>query len=346
MESRLTIHQAQMVAHRAEQRMLDGRPHLVAPVVALVAGVVNGELVPVEELAVFAEAWNGRPTPLRHPQDASGRYISANAPDVIEKSVIGQVFAMRVEDDKLRGEMWLDIEKCERLGGEALDALNRLRRGEVLEVSTAYFCDVEQMEGVFNGEAYTAIQRNLRPDHVALLPDEVGACSIADGCGVGRVNQSLSAAECGCDETEEATVSENREIVKNNEDGGGDAAPVEATTVQPAPVEIELPPELTELAAALREFGGVGALMDAVRSIKANSDRQKTQLVARLAANSRCAFDESELMAMSLDQLTKLEASIAPPPINYAGRTGAALAANDDAGRFVRFRDMIAQRAN
>lgn len=350
MDVRLTTHTAQMIANRAERRTLDGRPYLVAPIVALVAGVVNGELVTVEELSAFAAAWNGRPVPLRHPQDASGQYVSANSPDVIESSVIGQVFGMHVEGDRLLGEMWLDIEKCERLGGDALAALNRLQRGEVLEVSTAYFCDVEAAEGVFNGEAYTAIQHNLRPDHVALLPDEVGACSIADGCGVGRFNQiNGEAVNCDCDKLKEATVSEGKEekVVRANEEIDA-VAPVEAAagaTQAETPVSIELPAELSELATALREFGGVSALMEAVKGIKANSDRQRAQIVGRLAANSRCAFDRTDLEAMTLDQLVKLETSLTPVMTNYAGRNGALLAANVDADRFVSF-DQIAKKAN
>lgn len=333
MNERLTTHAAHMIANRAEQRTLDGRTYLVAPIVALVAGVINGELVTVEELSAFAEAWNGRPTPLRHPQDSDGRYISANSPDVIESSVIGQVFGMRVEGDRLLGEMWLDVEKCNRLGGDALHALNRLQRGEVLEVSTGYFCSVEPVSGVFNGKAYTAIQRDLRPDHVAILPDEVGACSIADGCGVGRFNQinGEEAVNCDCDKLKEATVSEGKEekVVRANEEIDA-VAPVEAAagaTQAETPVSIELPAELSELAAALREFGGVSALMEAVKGIKANSDRQRAQIVGRLAANSRCAFERADLEAMTLDQLAKLEASITPTA-NYAGRGGATLATN------------------
>lgn len=351
MDVRLTTHTAQMIANRAERRTLDGRQHLVAPIVALVAGVVNGELVTVDELATFAAAWNGRPVPLRHPQDAAGQFVSANSPEVIESSVIGQVFNMHVEGDRLRGEMWLDIEKCERLGGDALAALNRLQRGEVLEVSTAYFCDVEAAEGVFNGEAYTAIQRNLRPDHVALLPDEVGACSIADGCGVGRFNQinGEEAVNCDCDKLKEATVSEGKEekVVRANEEIDA-VAPVEAAagaTQAETPVSIELPAELSELATALREFGGVEALMNVVRGIKANQDHQRAQIVGRLAANSRCAFDRTDLEAMTLDQLVKLETSLTPVTANYAGRNGALLAANVDADRFVSF-DQIAKKAN
>ena len=109
--------------------------------------------------------------------------------------------------------------------------------------------------------------------------------------------------------------------VKANE---GETEAVGIPTEEPTDAATEptgLPAELLELAAAVREFGGVGPLMEAVRGIKANSDRQKAQSVARLAANSRCAFGKSDLEAMTLDQLSKLEASLTPA--SYVGRNGA-----------------------
>lgn len=97
-----------------------------------------------------------------------------------------------------------------------------------------------------------------------------------------------------------------------------------------SPAAPALPAELAELAQAIRDFGGVQPLMDAVRSITANAERQKGALAARLAANARCAFGKAELEAMTLDQLTKLEASIAPR--SYVGQNGAMaeVAAGDD----------------
>jgi 2'-5' RNA ligase len=524
MTATLVHHKATLSANKLIRTTMDGRDYAVVPIVALVAGVVNGELVTADELSAFVAAWNGRPVPLRHPQDASGP-ISANSPSVIEGCVVGQVFKMAMDGDRLRGEMWLDVAKCERLGGDALTTLQRLEQGEVVEVSTAYFCDIEQAAGEFKGQAYTGIQRNLRPDHVALLPDEIGACSVAKGCGAGRTNrlranadpdfsQSImvafylrpddaaalalaadalpagSEAQPASDmhitlaylgEIQDAEIEFNRvaELLANyagdrvvvpaeisgygrfagaegdmdavfalvdsealhqfrfwladylewdlgadvsrrwgfiphvtlgyvpsgaavelppmaarqsitldrlalswgeltiefslqgavrdaesvianrcscsggnmneqekkakatkaadpalaaNEEGAQDVAQqavVEGAAELALP---ELPAELTELAAALREFGGVGALMDAVRGIKANSDRQKAQIVGRLAANNRCAFSKAELEAMGLDSLVKLEASIAPVGQTYVGRNGANVAANMDGG--------------
>jgi len=185
----LITHRQTVTVNRLERRKLDGREYAVAPATIIVAGVLNGELVPAAELADFAERWNGRPVPIRHPRDAAGNYIIANDPQVVESSVVGSFYNTEFTNDRLRGEMWLDVAKIERLGGDALDVLSRLEAGETIEVSTGYFAlQVDDDAGIFNGQPYSAIQRNLVPDHIALLPDEIGACSVAHGCGAGRWN--------------------------------------------------------------------------------------------------------------------------------------------------------------
>jgi 2'-5' RNA ligase len=517
-KSEMQVAAATLHANRLERRTLDGREYAVAPVVAMVAGVRNGELLPEEELGKFVGAWEGRPIPLRHPEDGEGHYITANAPTVIEASVLGSFFNARMDGDALKGELWLDVAKAQKLGGDALLALNRLEAGQVMEVSIAYFCEFEQAAGEFGGEAYSAIQRNLRPDHVALLPDEIGSCSVLDGCGANRVNRLTANAEgdasaldfsqsimvafylrdedaqalalpadampkggevlpaselhvtlaylgeipdvgtefnaaaqrladfAGWQVLLTATVAgvgrfanaeagldavfllldgeglhlfragvaevlewdlglevprrwgyiphvtlgyapstadvqlappaqrtlvfdrlalswgdqtivfplrgEMRDAPAGNSEGDmaqmdfqdkkgaaavkancqgapkvneGETAEAQAPAVEEAAATlegtVELPAELLELAQAVREFGGVQSLMEAVRGVKANSERQKAQSVARLAANSRCAFGKADLEAMTLDQLGKLEASLTPA--SYVGRGGA-----------------------
>src|SRR5690606_13771547 len=39
---------------------------------------------------------------------------------------------------------------------------------------------------------YHSVARDYKPDHIAILPDRIGACSIADGCGVNNAGQQFS----------------------------------------------------------------------------------------------------------------------------------------------------------
>jgi len=158
--------------------------HTVVPAVLAVAGVLNGALVTAEELGKFPDSWNGRPIPILHPEQ-NGEAISANYPDVLER-VVGTVLNARMDGDRLRAELWLDETQFDALGETAL--LSAMSEGQMLEVSTGYYADTLVQSGTFNGKPYRVKHENIRPDHLALLPGQTGACSIADGCGAPRVN--------------------------------------------------------------------------------------------------------------------------------------------------------------
>lgn len=169
----------------------NGRDYLIASCVGIVEGVLNGRLVLAEEFGKFPEVWNNIPIPVYHPE-RNGQPVSANSPDILENEVIGYFFNTYIENQSLKGEMWIDIKKCTELGDEALDILQRLENHQVIEVSTGFFHDEELRSGTFKNERYTSICRNIRPDHIAVLPNAIGACSIEDGCGVSRNQQEES----------------------------------------------------------------------------------------------------------------------------------------------------------
>lgn len=170
-----------------------GRSYLVSPAVPIREGVLNGEYVPASEIERFALAWNGRPMPLGHPKDGEG-FISANSPDLWDETP-AFFWNATAKDGALSGEVWLDVEKAQALGGLATQALTRLRTGQPIELSTAYFRELEPGAGTFGGKEYRGVARNLRPDHIAILLDEPGACSWVDGCGTPRVNAQVDASQ-------------------------------------------------------------------------------------------------------------------------------------------------------
>lgn len=94
---------------------------------------------------------------------------------------------------KLGAEGWFDVEKLRSADRHyGTDVLNRLSRGEKIELSTGLYTDNEAAppDSVcpVTGRQYTHVARNYRADHVAVLPDQVGACSVSDGCGVNNSN--------------------------------------------------------------------------------------------------------------------------------------------------------------
>lgn len=170
-----------------EKKQMKGKDYLVVPVIMMKEGVHAGSAGPIfhkaEELARSVSAWNGRPISINHPTK-DGKFVSANAPELAEEHV-GAVYNTRFEDGKLRGDAWLNEEDLKKV---SIDAYNYILQGYPMDVSTGAFTEDEYIQGNWNGEVYKAISHNYKPDHLALLPNEAGACSWKDGCGI-RVNK-------------------------------------------------------------------------------------------------------------------------------------------------------------
>jgi hypothetical protein len=170
--------------NKAREETLEGRTHLVVPAVILTENVVNGSggplLYPDEELARNPHDWNGQPVVLYHPEE-NGEFVSAKKPVFFETRKIGTLFNTQHESKKLKTECWFDEVRTKELDGRVYEAIVN---GKVMELSTGLQLEEEKVEGEFNGTKYTAVARNFRPDHLAMLPDKVGACSVKMGAGL------------------------------------------------------------------------------------------------------------------------------------------------------------------
>jgi hypothetical protein len=189
-----------------KRRKHNGKDHLIVPVVMMVEGVHNGSAGPlfhaIDELGKYPDVWNGIPVVIDHPAD-EGMNISANRPDVIDSVAVGRIYNTSVEGKKLKGEAWLEEEK---LAEVAPEILQKVESREPIEVSVGIFSDIEENEGIFNNKKYIGIAKNIRPDHLAILTEMVGACSIADGCGL-NVNKEK---EVDMDVMERVTAMEQK----------------------------------------------------------------------------------------------------------------------------------------
>lgn len=163
-----------------------GRSYVVVPMVMMVEGVhagSNGPLFyPAEELGKTPEVWNMKPVVVYHPTK-NGTPVSACSPDILSKYQIGVIMNTQFDQkNRLTAEAWLDIERVKEVDERVLEAMQS-KPPKVMELSTGLYTDNEEKEGEWNGEKYNAIARNYRPDHLAVLPDKVGACSVKDGAG-------------------------------------------------------------------------------------------------------------------------------------------------------------------
>jgi hypothetical protein len=64
--------------------------------------------------------------------------------------------------------------------------MTKIRQKQPIEVSTGLFTTnyAANPGSNYKGRPYSHIARNYVPDHLAILLDQVGACSIQDGCGI------------------------------------------------------------------------------------------------------------------------------------------------------------------
>lgn len=175
------------------REMLMGKEHLVVPMVMMVSGVHTGTrygkpaslFYPEDEMADRPYIWNSKPVVISHPENSS-----ACTQEEINKRQVGQVLNTEYERDasglgrgKWKAEAWLDPDRLKIVNPDVLDAV---LNGRMLEISTGVFTDDEEKSGEHNGEKYDSIAHNLKPDHLAILVNEKGACSCKDGCGLNR----------------------------------------------------------------------------------------------------------------------------------------------------------------
>ena len=161
---------------------MEGRPYVVVPMVMMVEGVHNGSRGPLfypgDELSKAPATWNLKPIVVYHPDDDQE---TACTPEFLTERKVGVIMNTRFDSKgRLIAEAWLEEHRMKSVDMRVWDAV---QNGKMLELSTGVFTENEEVEGDFAGEHYIAIARNHKPDHLALLPDQIGACSINDGAG-------------------------------------------------------------------------------------------------------------------------------------------------------------------
>jgi hypothetical protein len=176
---------------------LHGRKYLVAPMAMLTEGVHNGSngalLYRAEDIKKAVPAWNMKPIVVYHPT-LNAKGVSAADPDVLNKQQVGIIMHTSWDGSKLRAEAWIETDRATTVDDRVIQALEA---NAMMEVSTGLFTDNVEGVGKYGDREYTAIATNHQPDHLALLPDQVGACSIADGGGLLQLN--AAAADRGMD---------------------------------------------------------------------------------------------------------------------------------------------------
>lgn len=185
-----------------------GRAYVVVKGVPLVEGVLNKRFVSKDEFGSFVNDWNDLPLVLRHPKQNGGT-ARVPSPDV---PVIGRFHNAEVVNDKLVGEYWFDKDLLLSTD-EGIKIYKRIKDGEKVETSTGYWSVSRKRMGKHNDKDYELVDMGIHPDHIAVLPDEEGACSVHDGCGINRNSKS-----CNC---EHSQLSQNHFPGQHDQDNHG-----------------------------------------------------------------------------------------------------------------------------
>jgi hypothetical protein len=202
------------VTGRAERKTLNGREYLVVPVSMIVPGVLAGSKGPLyypqERVARNAAEWDGIPVTLGHPSHPTNNSpLSASDAGVIDRVGMGVLRNSRFQNGKLRADAWLESDKTRQIAPQVHSAA--LNGGRV-EVSTGLFTQEVERDGTWNGRSYTHEVVDYKPDHLAILTDQRGACSIQDGCGMNVHNAesiTINNVTCPCGGTCRYCIAQN-----------------------------------------------------------------------------------------------------------------------------------------
>jgi hypothetical protein len=361
---------ANLALSKVQKKTLAGRSYLVAPVAMIVEGVFAGNQGPIlyeqSDITKSVASWNHKPITVGHPKRGD-QFVSGCLPESIEDFGVGMVLntSWNSRTKKLRAEAWFDETRLDVVpGGSAIKAA--LAKQEPMEVSTGLFVDKEVLSGQYNGKEFTGKARNFRPDHLAVIVNGVGACSLKDGAGL-LVNKDAQASDVNPQSGEnlattdaEGKLLENRiqevreskplivnekvkmkrdeilavlgddhkDFVANLSDGQVEAlAKLQRTVTVEVPVANEAPKNLDELLASAP--ADVKAKIEEAFAV---NTAHRDGLIEQIVANEKNQFSKEELAVLPTATLTKMAVfAVNAAPAPAAGSTPAPLYAGSAA---------------
>ena len=141
---------------------------------------LSGGYVPRKNIKQTANQWDSVPATLNHPRDKNGKPIAAN---MKPETHLGVTKNTSFDGEFVRGDIRINKDRIQEVGGEAHDVERALRNGEEIDVSTQYASE-DLQPGTYDGEYRANVERIIRADGLAILPNTTGKCSVEDGCGI------------------------------------------------------------------------------------------------------------------------------------------------------------------
>jgi hypothetical protein len=189
-----------------------GSTYTIKDVCGAVDGIVmNSMLYPGQQLASAATSLEGKPAPAGHPKNSAGQHISATNGDALLTAYVGAICRNARHQG---GRTLVDVVVNEAQARahpdgvrlvERLDAAITGNSADPIHVSTGLFCEAIEANGESGGKSYSRIATAIKYDHLAILLNEQGAGTPADGVGM-WLN-----AEGQPEEVEQVTLQANAE---------------------------------------------------------------------------------------------------------------------------------------
>ena len=159
--------------------------------------------------------WSSAPVTVGHPMDNNNQPISFHDPRNLPNQSIGQMFYSKALPltRQIEGYLYLEIPKLKAMGINGI--LENTNSQNQVSISTGLIGMKIPNQGDYNGETYGFLINNIQIDHLAILINHDGACSLNDGCGVYRFNNNKKKED---PEMEEEKKTEEKETkVQNSE---------------------------------------------------------------------------------------------------------------------------------
>jgi hypothetical protein len=184
-----------------------GNVYTIRDVCGAVDGIVmNSMMYPADQLAAGVATMEGKPSPIGHPKNEAGQFISATNGDALLTAYAGAICRNARHEG---GRSLFDVvvneaqAKAHPMGQKLIDRLDAAITGnnaDPIHVSTGVMVRAITANGESRGKKYSRIATELNYDHLAILLNEKGAGTPDDGVGM------FLNSEGQAEEVEEVTV--------------------------------------------------------------------------------------------------------------------------------------------
>ena len=178
-------------ASNISSETINGRDHIIVRGITPVVDdiVMNRKLYPAAEISKGYKTLERNPMPLGHPK-IDGKHISARDVQAVNQFHVGAWLQnVKHSGGKVTGDMYVDRRYAEgsEHGKRLINRLDEMAAGkntDPVHISTGLMYSGIAANGESRGKKYNEIATNMDFDHVAVLLDEPGAGTPADGVGI------------------------------------------------------------------------------------------------------------------------------------------------------------------